>query len=146
MKPQLRVPRPAEREVLSAFIPGETARAGWSRRSGSCSGPRPTSRPSANGAPTMRAAIYARVSTDRRNRDQTIDSQLTALRRWVADHGHGLRPGHEFADDGYSGARLDRPALDRLRDAVHQGAVEVVAVYAPDRLARQYAYQALPLG
>ena len=74
----------------------------------------------------MRAAIYARVSTDRQNRDQTIDSQLAALRQWARDGGHDLRPEHTFTDDGYSGARLD-PALDRLRDAAHQGEVEVVA-------------------
>jgi site-specific DNA recombinase len=93
----------------------------------------------------MRAAIYARVSTDRQSRDQTIDSQLAALRQWARDGGHDLRPEHTFTDDGYSGARLDRPALDRLRDAAHQGGVEVIAVYSPDRLARKYAYQALLL-
>jgi site-specific DNA recombinase len=93
----------------------------------------------------MRAAIYARVSTDRQNRDQTIDSQLDALRRWASDHGHDLRTEYVFTDEGYSGARLDRPALDRLRDAVREGAVEVVGVYSPDRLARKYAYQVLLL-
>ena len=62
----------------------------------------------------MRAAIYARVLTNRQNRDQTIDSQLAALRQWVDGHGHQLRVEHVFTDDGYSGTRLDRPALDRL--------------------------------
>jgi site-specific DNA recombinase len=38
----------------------------------------------------MRAAIYARVSTDRQERNQTIDSQLTALRGWVTANGHEL--------------------------------------------------------
>jgi site-specific DNA recombinase len=93
----------------------------------------------------MRAAVYARVSTDRQAQDQTIDSQLTALRQWAADAGHDLRPDHVFADDGYSGSRLDRPALDRLRDAARDGEVEVVGVYSPDRLARKYAYQVLLL-
>lgn len=46
---------------------------------------------------------------------------------------------------GYSGARLDRPGLDRLRDAARAGAFEVVAVLTPDRLARKYAYQVLLL-
>jgi site-specific DNA recombinase len=46
---------------------------------------------------------------------------------------------------GYSGSRLDRPALDRLRDAAREGAFDVVAVYSPDRLARRYAYQVLLL-
>jgi site-specific DNA recombinase len=93
----------------------------------------------------MQAAVYARVSTDRQAQDQTIDSQLTALRQWAADAGYDLRPEHVFADDGYSGSRLDRPALDRLRDAARDGEVEVVAVYSPDRLARKYAYQVLLL-
>jgi site-specific DNA recombinase len=93
----------------------------------------------------MRAAIYARVSTGRQERDQTIDGQLTALRQWVQAQGHSLRPEHVFTDEGYSGSRLDRPALDRLRDAAREGAFAVVAVYSPDRLARRYAYQVLLL-
>ncbi len=93
----------------------------------------------------MRAAIYARVSTDRQGRDQTIDSQLDALRRWAAAHGHELKDEHIYIDEGYSGARLDRPALDRLRDAAREGEFDVVAVYSPDRLARRYAYQVLLL-
>ena len=93
----------------------------------------------------MRAAIYARVSTGRQERDQTIDSQLTALRHWATANGHDLRDEHVFTDEGYSGARLDRPGLDRLRDAAAEGAFDVVAVHSPDRLARKYAYQALLL-
>jgi len=93
----------------------------------------------------MRAAIYARVSTDRQGRDRTIDSQLAALRRWAEARGHELRPEHVFADDGYSGSRLDRPALDRLRDAAFAGEFDVLAVHTPDRLARRYAYQVLLL-
>jgi DNA invertase Pin-like site-specific DNA recombinase len=38
----------------------------------------------------MRAAIYARVSTERQERQQTIDSQLSALRGWVSAQGHVL--------------------------------------------------------
>ena len=93
----------------------------------------------------MRAAIYARVSTEKQGRDQTIDSQLEALRGWAAAHGHELKDEHVFIDEGYSGSRLDRPALDRLRDAAREGEFDVVAVYSPDRLARRYAYQVLLL-
>jgi site-specific DNA recombinase len=93
----------------------------------------------------MRAAIYARVSTDKQERDQTIDSQLTALRGWVTQQGHVLRPEHVFTDPGRSGTRLDRPSLDRLRDAAAAGEFDVIAVYSPDRLARRYAYQVLLL-
>ena len=44
----------------------------------------------------MRAAIYARVSTGRQERDQAIDGQLTALRQWATEQGHELRPEHVF--------------------------------------------------
>jgi site-specific DNA recombinase len=93
----------------------------------------------------MRTAIYARVSTERQERHQTIDSQLAALRAWAVSRGHELAEEHVFRDDGYSGSRLDRPGLDALRDAVRDRAVELVAVLTPDRLARRYAYQVLLL-
>jgi site-specific DNA recombinase len=93
----------------------------------------------------MRAAIYARVSTGRQERDQTVDSQLAALRQWAEAGGHDLDARHVFTDEGCSGARLDRPGLDRLRDAAREGEIDVIAVFTPDRLARRYAYQVLLL-
>ena len=71
------------------------------------------------------------VSTERQEREQTIDSQLDALRGWAAGQGHELKAEHVFIDEGYSGSRLDRPALDRLRDAAREGEFDVVAVSAP---------------
>src|SRR5262245_22969709 len=68
----------------------------------------------------MHAAIYARVSTERQERSQTIASQLAALQTWVRQHGYDLLPEHCFTDEGYSGARLDRPGLDLLRDAARE--------------------------
>jgi site-specific DNA recombinase len=97
------------------------------------------------GRKLMRAAIYARVSTERQEREQTITSQLSALQAWVQEHGHPLAPDHIVTDEGYSGARLDRPGLDRLRDGARDGAFDLVAVLSPDRLARKYAYQVLLL-
>jgi site-specific DNA recombinase len=91
----------------------------------------------------MRAAIYARVSTERQEQQQTIGSQVATLRDWAAARDHVLAEAHVFRDEGYSGSRLDRPALDALRDAVRDAAVDVVAVFSPDRLARKYAYQVL---
>ncbi len=93
----------------------------------------------------MRVALYARVSTERQEREQTIDSQLAALQAWVQQHDHVLWPEHVYTDEGYSGARLDRPGLDRLRDDAREGAFEAVVVLSPDRLARKYAYQVLLL-
>lgn len=87
------------------------------------------------------AAIYARVSSEKQEQEQTVASQLEALYQAVAARGYVLTAGLVFVDEGYSGARLDRPGLERLRDVVAAGTVAAVLVYAPDRLARHYAYQ-----
>jgi len=91
----------------------------------------------------MRVGIYARVSTDTQQGRATIGSQLQTLRDRIAAEGDELI--EEFTDDGYSGARLDRPGLDRLRDAAETGAIDAVWCLSPDRLARSYAYQILIL-
>ena len=91
----------------------------------------------------MRVALYARVSTERQQERGTIGSQLELLR--AAAHTDGHQVVAEFVDDGYSGARLDRPALDRLRDAAEAGALDAVLCSCADRLARAYAYQVLIL-
>src|SRR3954469_13368668 len=94
---------------------------------------------------SMRAAIYARVSTERQGREQTVHSQLEALKRWANELHHELASEHIYIDEGYTGSLLDRPGLDALRDAVQLGVIDVVAVLSPDRLARKYAYQVLLL-
>jgi site-specific DNA recombinase len=91
----------------------------------------------------MKATIYARVSTERQAERGTIGSQLEALRAHLAAAGD--EPAGEYCDDGCSGARLDRPGLDALRDAAEAGLFEVVWCLSPDRLARSYAYQVLIL-
>jgi site-specific DNA recombinase len=91
----------------------------------------------------VKVAIYARVSTERQAERGTIGSQLAALREQVRAAGHQLIS--EFIDDGHSGARLDRPGLDRMRDAAEAGLFDAVWCLSPDRLARAYAYQVLVL-
>ena len=88
-------------------------------------------------------ALYARVSTDQQARDNTIASQVALLRERIAADGGQLEPDHAYVDEGYSGASLLRPALERLRDAAAAGAIDRVYVQSPDRLARRYAYQVL---
>lgn len=51
-----------------------------------------------------------------------------------------------FEDEGFSGATLQRPALERLRDRAAEGAFEVLLCHAPDRLARRYALSGSLLG
>jgi len=91
----------------------------------------------------MRVAIYARVSTENQETRGTIGSPLAGLRARVASEGQELVA--EFCDDGYSGARLDRPGLDAVRDAAEAGVIEAVWCLSPDRLARIYAYQVIVL-
>jgi site-specific DNA recombinase len=91
----------------------------------------------------MKVALYARVSTERQAERGTIGSQLQVLRERVTAHGDELVS--EYVDDGHSGARLDRPGLDALRDAAEGGLFEAVWCLSPDRLARAYAYQVLVL-
>jgi site-specific DNA recombinase len=93
----------------------------------------------------FRVAIYARVSTQRQAHTQTIDQQLERLQAAVADQGCQLADAHTFRDDGQSGASLNRPGLDRLRDAVRLGEVDRVLVTEPDRLARNYVHQMILL-
>jgi site-specific DNA recombinase len=91
------------------------------------------------------AAIYARVSSDRQRREQTIGSQTAALRELAAGRGLLVPEDLVFEDEGVSGAVLRRPALERLRDLAVEGRFEVLLCLAPDRLARRYAYQVLLL-
>src|SRR5215218_137452 len=91
----------------------------------------------------MRVAIYARVSTTRQAQAQTIEQQLDRLRAAVTEHGWRLDEQHIYRDDGYSGAGLSRPGLDRLRDQAALAEVDLVLVTAPDRLARNYVHQVL---
>jgi site-specific DNA recombinase len=89
----------------------------------------------------VKVALYARVSTERQQERGTVSSQLEALR--AAARANGDEVIEEFVDDGYSGTRLDRPALDRLRDAAEAGVLDGVICLCADRLARVYAYQVL---
>jgi len=91
----------------------------------------------------LQSGLYARVSSEQQSREQTIASQLDALRRRIAEDGLECDPELCFVDDGYSGTSLIRPALDRLRDQAAAGAIDRLYVLSPDRLSRKYAYQVL---
>src|ERR1700724_3812950 len=88
-------------------------------------------------------AFYARVSSEAQAHAHTIDSQIAALKERIAADGFELEPDHGYTDDGWSGTNLQRPALEKLRDAVAGGEVERIYVHAPDRLARRHAHQVL---
>jgi site-specific DNA recombinase len=93
----------------------------------------------------MRVALYVRVSTARQVHHQTIEQQLERLRGCIEEQGLTLSEQLIFRDDGYSGARLNRPGLDSVRDAVRERSIDRLLLTTPDRLARNYVHQMLLL-
>ncbi|HEU5383209.1 MAG TPA: recombinase family protein, partial [Ktedonobacteraceae bacterium] len=91
----------------------------------------------------MNIAVYVRVSTQRQAQAQTIEQQLDSLRKHHEAQGLAWQEEYIFRDDGYSGAKLRRPGLDRLREQVGRAAFDKVIITAPDRLARNYVHQML---
>jgi site-specific DNA recombinase len=92
----------------------------------------------------MEIALYARVSTNRQQQTQTIEQQVECLLAEVQQHSDWhLSQEHIYRDDGYSGAQLNRPGLDRLRDHAALCLFVLVLITAPDRLARKYVHQVL---
>ena len=91
----------------------------------------------------MKIALYARVSTQQQAQTQTIEQQLNRLQTHCQAQGWQWQEQHIFRDEGYSGATLKRPGLDRLREQVRQAAFDRMLITAPDRLARNYVHQML---
>ncbi|MGC1296602.1 MAG: recombinase family protein [Alloacidobacterium sp.] len=89
------------------------------------------------------AAIYARVSSEQQREENTIASQTASLIEFAKSHELEVPEEWVFEDKGYSGATLERPGLERVRDLAAEGHIQVVLAYAPDRLSRKYAYQIL---
>ncbi|HOX60244.1 MAG TPA: recombinase family protein, partial [Verrucomicrobiota bacterium] len=91
----------------------------------------------------LRAGLYARVSSEQQAKENTIASQVEALRQRMTQDEVVGEPELCFVDEGYSGSTLVRPALERLRDLAAAGGLDRLYVHSPDRLARKYAYQVL---
>jgi site-specific DNA recombinase len=88
--------------------------------------------------PSLRAAIYARVSTEEQKEGQTIDSQIAELERFAASQGWAVVD--VYKDEGWSGALLARPQLDRLRDDASKGVFHIALINDVDRLARDVSH------
>ena len=82
---------------------------------------------------TIVAGLYGRVSSDRQELEDTIQSQIAELRSRLA--GDGIVAYEEFVDEAYSRDNLVRPGLDRLRDLAAQKRLDCVYIQSPDRLA-----------
>ena len=93
----------------------------------------------------MRAAMYVRVSTTGQVEAQTIEQQIERLQAHIESEGWLLLTEHIYRDDGYSGAKLNRPGLDNLRDRAALAEFDVVLVTEPDRLSRNYVHQMILL-
>jgi site-specific DNA recombinase len=94
----------------------------------------------------MRVALSARVSTERQQPAHTIEPQLAPLREYVAaQDAWAVQDEHVCVDDGSSGAKLNRPGLDAVRDPAARAACERALRTAPDRLARKYVHQMILL-
>jgi site-specific DNA recombinase len=93
----------------------------------------------------LRMGLYARVSTSHQTQAQTIEQQIDRLKTAVRERSAPLDERHVFRDDGWSGATLNRPGLDGLRDALRAGDIDKVLITAPDRLARNYVHQMILL-
>ena len=92
----------------------------------------------------MNVALYLRVSTGRQQQKQTIEQQFSRLQAQVKQEPDWqVSEDHIYRDDGYSGASLNRPGLDRLREQAAMAVFELVLMTAPDRLARNYVHQVL---
>ena len=89
------------------------------------------------------AAIYARVSSDQQREEHTIASQTAALVEFAERSGYAVPTEWVVQDEGYSGASLLRPGLERVRDLAAEGQIQALLVFSPDRLSRKYAYQVL---
>src|ERR671932_1053391 len=99
--------------------------------------------PSTNGNGPKRAILYARVSTDEQARSgYSLAQQLEALREYAARDGYEVL--EEVEDRGQSGASLERPGMDRVRDLVAAGRVSVVLAQDRNRFAREPAYLFYP--
>jgi len=93
----------------------------------------------ANRNSTPRVALYARVSTT----DQSTDSQLLDLRRYVSERGWNIFK--EYVDEGFSGTKDSRPALNELMNDAKKRRFDVVLVWRFDRFARSTKHLILAL-
>jgi len=89
------------------------------------------------------AAIYARVSSEQQKEEKTIASQTAALMDFARQENYQVPDEWIFEDEGFSGASLIRPGLERIRDLAAEGQIQAVLALSPDRLSRKYAYQVL---
>jgi site-specific DNA recombinase len=88
-----------------------------------------------------KAVLYARVSSALQEKEKTIDSQIAELKRQITGNGDVLIK--EYIDNGYSGAQLDRPAMNALRQDIKTDLFDTIYFLNTDRIAREVTYQTI---
>ena len=88
-----------------------------------------------------KAVLYARVSSDLQKKEKTIESQIVELKKQISAAGDVLVK--EYIDEGFSGARLDRPAMDQLRKDLKTNQFDTIYFLNTDRIAREVTYQTI---
>jgi len=91
----------------------------------------------------VKIGLYARVSSEKQAKEKTINSQIENIINHANNIGEKIDPDLHFVDDGISGAYLERPGLDKLRDKAVSGEVSKIYILSPDRLSRKSAHQIL---
>lgn len=91
----------------------------------------------------VKIGLYARVSSEKQAQEKTINSQISEIIEYAKSLGERVEPELHFIDEGVSGAHLERPGLDKLRDKALSGEVTKVFILSPDRLSRKNAHQIL---
>jgi len=134
--PKLRAGSP--RRISPAGLPG-AGEEGGARGGASADAARTA------GVAAGRTAVYARVSSEQQEKDETVASQMDAIGEYAREHGFSFGGDDIFLDEGYSGKVLRRPGLDKLLDKVYEGCYDNVLILAPDRLARSYGHQIMLL-
>lgn len=87
------------------------------------------------------SALYARVSTQGQEKEQTINSQIAEIEAKAKQDGNTIGANLHFVDEGWSGELLARPALDDMRDAIKNKLFEALYIYDVGRLSRNFLNQ-----
>src|SRR6266540_5943055 len=88
----------------------------------------------------VRSVIYTRVSTDEQAENHSLPSQIAACERYATQNGMVVVA---TIQDVMSGAKLERPGLEKVRTLMAHGEIEALIVYTSDRLTRSVAHSLL---
>lgn len=136
------IKKASSRPKLRADNPGRVSQAClFETAEGGCAPAPSFTATTAAGNDGKRTAVYARVSSEQQEKEETIASQMDAVSQYAKEKGIVYDVSDTFLDEGYSGTILRRPGLDRLLDKVYEGCYDQVLVFDPDRLARNYGHQ-----